>query len=436
MLSIVKRGDTRSCRTRLSHISHSRDVHLNYRLGLQSIALRRRCNISMKTMETTFTVPWTYYYGIVQKLSLITGMWPYLKPTTRLLRVTLLTLIVSTVFIPQIAHQFTCKQELQCIFESMTSCLLTSVAMVKVWGFQLNIHKIKDFTEHLYVDWKELETLREYEIMKSYAENCRRFSLFYPVYCFSAVYVFMSVSIVPPVLDIILPFNESRPILLPYPGYYFVDSKKYFLYIFGHSLVSWEVIMAGLVAHDCMFVSYVEHVCSMFAVIGFARLLENTFTVPFVIQLLIIIITMSCTLLQVFIRYKIFPKYARTKYKISLLFVFEITQQEAGVLEVIRYVLYVIGQLFHLFCLSFEGQKLIDHSLWIRDKIASLKRYRYDSLWYEAPLKSQKLLILTMIQSLRPASLSAGKIYVFSLESFTTVLQTSMSYFTVLSSFQ
>ncbi|XP_019699550.1 odorant receptor 4 isoform X1 [Harpegnathos saltator] len=388
---------------------------------------------------------WSHYYGIIQNLSLLTGMWPYLKPRTRLLRVVLLTTIVLTIFVPQIAHQFTCKQDLQCIFESMTSCLLTSVGMVKVWSFQLNIRQIKSFTEHLFVDWKELETPQEYEIMRSYAENCRRFSLLYPVYCFSAVYIFMSVSIVPPILDIVSPLNESRPVLLPYPGYYFVDSRKYFFYIFGHSIFSWEMVMAGIVAHDCMFVSYVEHLCSMFAVVGsrfedlfrnsddavedakgnlddvyrkkialfvhthrktlkFAQTLESTFTVPFAVQLLIIIGTMSCTLLQ-------------------------ITQQEAGMLELIRYILYVIGQLFHLFCLSFEGQKLIDHSLRMRDKI-------YNSLWYKAPLKSRKLLILTMMQSLRPTVLSAGKVYIFSLESFTTVLQTSMSYFTVLSTFQ
>lgn len=47
----------------------------------------------------------------------------------------------------------------------------------------------------------------------------------------------------------------------------------------------------------------------------------------------------------------------------------KITQQEGEVLESIRYVVYVIGQLIHLFFLSFEGQKLIDHSLQTGDKM-------------------------------------------------------------------
>lgn len=46
----------------------------------------------------------------------------------------------------------------------------------------------------------------------------------------------------------------------------------------------------------------------------------------------------------------------------------QITQQD-DILEAIRYIFYVFGQLIHLFCLSFEGQKLIDHSLQMRDKM-------------------------------------------------------------------
>jgi len=78
----------------------------------------------------------------------------------------------------------------------------------------------------------------------------------------------MSMSLVPFVFDVVWPLNESRPILPPYPGYYFVDNREYFFKIFWHSIIAWEIIVAGIVAHDCMFVTYVEHVCSMFAMVG------------------------------------------------------------------------------------------------------------------------------------------------------------------------
>ncbi|KAL0127107.1 hypothetical protein PUN28_005418 [Cardiocondyla obscurior] len=91
----------------------------------------------------------------------------------------------------------------------------------------------------------------------------------------------------------------------------------------------------------------------------------------------------------------------------------QITQQN-DIIKSCRYTLYVVGQLIHLFWFSFEGQKLIDHSLQMSDKI-------YNSSWYEVSASSQKLIILVMMRSTRPSVLSAGKIFIFSLESFTTV---------------
>ncbi|XP_039303574.1 uncharacterized protein LOC105199461 [Solenopsis invicta] len=374
------------------------------------------------------------YYDIVCKISSLTGLWPYLKPRARIFRVGLLTVTMLTIFIPQIAYQFTCKTNLQCIFEAMTSYLLTVVAFVKVYTFQFNTHKIKGLTQHLFVDWKRLETPKEYEIMKLYAKNSRRFCMVYAVYYTVATFTFMSMTFIPFVFDVVWPLNESRPVLPPYPGYYFVDNREYFFKIYCHSLISWEIIMVGIVAHDCMFVTYVEHVCSKFALVGFhfenlfcncdeeikitdnsddtyrkriklfvhehwealkfAETLEDTFVVPFAVQILIVTVGISVTLLQ-------------------------ITQQEGEVLESIRYVVYVIGQLIHLFFLSFEGQKLIDHSLQTGDKICN-------SAWYEVSVRSQRLIMLVMMKSTRPSFLSAGKIYVFSLESFTTVMRAEL----------
>ncbi|XP_071560787.1 uncharacterized protein [Temnothorax nylanderi] len=331
------------------------------------------------------------------------------------------------------ARFVTCHKDLQCIFETMTSFMLATMSLVKLYTCYLNRYKMKELTDHLFVDWNALETSEEYKIMTKYAKNGRRYSLGYSLYCFVALCLFLSMSLIPQVLDVVLPLNKSRPILLTYPGYYFVDEREYFFYIFLHAVLAWEIAITGLVAHDCIFVTYVEHVCSMFAIVGFrfehlfcnqcnqvktidtdntndtpckrvafivhahrealryAQLLEDTFNVPFAMQILIVTIGMSITLLQMMQQ-----------------------NDSSNILETMRYALYVIGELIHLFFLSFEGQKLIDHSLQIRNKI-------YNSCWYKVSIKSQKLIILVMIRSLRLSFLSAGKVYIFSLESFTTV---------------
>ncbi|XP_067215588.1 odorant receptor 13a-like [Linepithema humile] len=388
-------------------------------------------------------VPWSHYYNIVRRIALVTGMWPYMKPKLKRFAIILLVISTMTVIIPQTNYLLTCKDDIQCTIRAITSYATSSITIVKVCTFQLNTHAIKNLTHHLFEDWKQIKNAEEYKIMKSYAETGRQYCLIYCVYSCLALFAFLSMTLIPYSLDILLPLNESRPILLPYFANWFVDFREYFFPIYLHSIVTSELIMSGLIAHDCFIVTFIEHICSIFSVIGFrfeylfhecnteeeiannpndtyckriaslvhthrqalefARLLEKTCTISFLIQIFIVVAALTTTLTQI------------------------VNVESNGVLELIKNVLYSIGQLFHLFFLSFEGQKLIDHSLQIREKI-------YSSLWYNAPTKSKKLLILLIMKGLQPSFLSAGKIYIFSLESFATVLQTSMSYCTILAS--
>ncbi|KAF3054591.1 Odorant receptor 393, partial [Nylanderia fulva] len=113
----------------------------------------------------------------------------------------------------------------------------------------------------------------------------------------------------------------------------------------------------------------------------FANLLEDTFSVTLVIQITIVIIALSISLIQM-------------------------TVKLDNTIEAIRNAAFVGGQLVHIFCFSL-----------------------YNCPWYKIFVKSQRLLLHAMRRSLQSNSLSAGGIYIF-------VLQTSMSYFTVLASFQ
>ncbi|XP_018394183.1 PREDICTED: uncharacterized protein LOC108772992 [Cyphomyrmex costatus] len=257
----------------------------------------------------------SYYYDISKRYLMLVGQWPYQKPKEKLIYFTFIMILATTSLIPQGARFGVCKSA-QCIYETLPPYMLGVIILVKILTYHFNSQKIKDLTDHLFVDWDMLETKEEHDIMRKYAEKGRWYSLIY----------------------------------------------------------------------GCKFVELIEHI----------------FTIPFAAQIIVVTIGLSVTLLQ-------------------------FTQQEGDILISIKYVLYVIAQLFHLFCLSFEGQKLIDHSIQMCDKI-------YSSTWYEVSMKSQKLIVMVMMKSVRPSFLSAGKIYILSLESFTMVLQTSMSYFTVLAS--
>ncbi|XP_020277684.1 odorant receptor 13a-like [Pseudomyrmex gracilis] len=404
--------------------------------------MSRAKQLSEDTMESARN----YYYGITRKMLSISGQWPYQKRRAKVFGVTLITSVTLSLIVPQVCKLIYCDKDVQCILGTTPSFLLTNMILLKLYTCQFNSNKIRNLTDQLTDDWKQLRTREEFDIMTKYAANGRQISLIYSFYCYTACGLFVWISVTPRLLDIVIPLNESRPLILPYEAHYFVDDNEYFFHILIHSFVSVEVGITGVLAHDCMLITYIEHTCSVFAVAGFrfenlhdnkidknidvrsnssskiynrrigvsmhahwralqfADLLEDTFNITFVLQIAIVCLGMSITLLQ-------------------------IAMQSNDVMEAARYVAFIIGQLIHLFCFSVQGQRLIDHSMEMRDKV-------YNCTWYNIPVKSQKLLLQVMRKSLQPNVLTAGKIYVFSLKSFTTIVQTSMSYFTVLSSFQ
>ncbi|XP_039302506.1 odorant receptor 13a-like [Solenopsis invicta] len=383
-----------------------------------------------------------YYYDICKRYLVVVGQWPYQTFKESLFWWIIILILYISAYVTQIAKFVICSN-MECIYEAISPHTVTIMIMVKICTFQFNSRKIKDLTDRLFADWDMLETKEEHDIMKRYAENGRWYALMYGTFIYVSTALFSSMSLVPRILDVVFPLNTSRRIILPYPAYYFVDDDQYFYYIYLHMLVASTVAMTGLIAHDSMFFVYIEHICGLFAVVGFrfehvsyirnntdkdliycsndkyyknvassihahqqilqfAKLLENTFMIAFTVQLLIITIGLSVALLQ-------------------------LSAQLHDLPEATRYVVMVIAELLHLFCLSYQGQQLINHSLETCVKI-------FRSSWFNIPVKEQKLLLFAMKKSMEPNVVTAGKLYVFSLQSFTRVVQSSVSYFTLLSS--
>ncbi|XP_011707940.1 PREDICTED: uncharacterized protein LOC105462787 [Wasmannia auropunctata] len=131
-----------------------------------------------------------------------------------------------------------------------------------VFGAYVSGEAIKSLTDYLRSDWEKLESSEEYEIMKTYAANSKLFCL---ASCSGGMFIL--ISLVPHIINVVLPLNEW-PIIMPYEAYYFVDGEKYFFYILFHVFVSLEICITAVIAYDSMIVVYIEHVCSLFAVAG------------------------------------------------------------------------------------------------------------------------------------------------------------------------
>ncbi|KAG8037041.1 hypothetical protein G9C98_004363, partial [Cotesia typhae] len=95
--------------------------------------------------------------------------------------------------------------------------------------------------------------------------------------------------------------------------------------------------------------------------------------------------------------------------------------------EALNYGAFTMGSIFHLFYSSFQGQILITQSEKVFYSV-------YTCDWYNLPNYHQKLLNIILLKSVKPFTVSAGKLYILSMDTFSIVLKNAMSFFTVLSS--
>ncbi|XP_025995236.1 odorant receptor Or2 [Solenopsis invicta] len=88
---------------------------------------------------------------------------------------------------------------------------------------------------------------------------------------------------------------------------------------------------------------------------------------------------------------------------------------------------YLSGLVLNTFFENWQGQKIID----CNEKVFNAA---YNLKWYKMPIVSQKLLIMIMMRSKKPLTITAGKILVLSHMTFNTAMRTSYSYLMLLQS--
>ncbi|KAK2587291.1 hypothetical protein KPH14_003013 [Odynerus spinipes] len=294
----------------------------------------------------------------------------------------------------------TCNGDLDIIMDVGTIFLTTISILTKYYTCQIRRLNMRTLLDSMIIDWRMWNTKEEIEILEEYAKRGHFYSVTYTAYIYTVVLVFVSMPFMSPLMDIIAPLNESRPMELPIMAQYFVNQDEHYAFLYVHMTFTMFLGVTVLTAADSQFFVLTCHLCRHKRAIKFAKLMESSFSYPLLVQCGLIIMALSISL-----------------YRMSSLL--------SVSADLIKYISFLIGQLFHVFCIAYFGQQVIDHSGDIFAKAGP---------WYNKPMRIRKLLILVMRSSYNPDKLTAGKIFIFSLEGFATIMQTSTSYFMMLSS--
>ncbi|XP_051165010.1 odorant receptor 9a-like isoform X2 [Leptopilina boulardi] len=290
-------------------------------------------------------------------------------------------------------------------------------------------------------DWETLKSKREVDILHKYGRQCRFYTILSFIGSFGHATIYVFSHLIPLVINLFRNNHEHRPANTLFE--YGLDAEKYYYSISIHNYVAAFACTVAFVNGDTLLYMFLEHACGIFEILGHkltTAIKENPDSnnnVSFQKKLqgeIKICVSMHRRLL-------LFVNDVQEVLSTAYLFIFGLSIIDLSITGVqyvmsakgsgagIRFGTYAICQVFHIFFLTLPTQHLLDNSL-------SLSSSIYNSDWFNLSMKTKKLLLIIMIRECKPTTFVVGRIFVLSFQTFTKVLQTSMSYFTVLMSVQ
>ncbi|XP_051173101.1 odorant receptor 42b-like [Leptopilina boulardi] len=286
-------------------------------------------------------------------------------------------------------------------------------------------------------DWKTLTSKHDTYILHKYGKRCKLYNIVYIVGFFGSVTVYLFSRTILLLIGFFRDSSAPRPIIFLLDlG---IDPEKYYYLILIYSHVCSYITTTLNVNGAMVFSMLLEHACGIFEIIGHKlttaleerREYNNKLSLKENIHREIILCVKMHKRVLLFVND--IENFLSTAY--FLIFGFCIIDLSiTGVQfvmfinnasEALRFGFYAITQIFHIFLLTLPTQHLLDTSLCISSCI-------YSANWYQLSSKNKKSLLIIMRKGAEPTKFVVGGMFTLSLQFFTKVLQTSMSYFTVL----
>ncbi|XP_039311112.1 uncharacterized protein LOC113003323 isoform X6 [Solenopsis invicta] len=374
-------------------------------------------------LEPSFEMefPEDRYYGINRILLSAIGLWPYDNFKSRRFRLIFSLLIMVSLICAQWIKLFTSEYSPDLVLKILSVNLILIFCPIKCITFYAVFENIKEFRERVRNNWDALKDNREDEIICKQGRYGKLFTIFIimSIYSFSIFYIFTQYLAV--LLNIIIPLNVSRPKKLMFPAEYFIDHEKYFyiisiyltfaliigmsciiatesfsltnaLHAFGlFKIASYRIknVLSGINPHMCLTKRYaISHNRIIAAVdfhrraIEFSDLLEASFGRVYLAILVIGVCSAS----------------------INLCYLFRIITTEKEILEIIKSILLIMIHIIYVTLANFAGQEFINYDTEFYCMVCSTK-------WYNAPIKTQKLILFLMQKTTKCYKVDAGGMF-------------------------
>ncbi|XP_051165018.1 odorant receptor 4-like isoform X2 [Leptopilina boulardi] len=379
------------------------------------------------------------HYDITRFFIIFTGLSRHHPLWFNFIPQSILFFVFFTFLSVQIAGMTEVLNDIDMVLECFPPILYTLMGLILYINVMVHAKQINDVFYKMRDDWDTLTSEYEVDIMNKYGRKCRYLTIIYIIGMFGHLAVYHLSHGLPVLINHFKKNDKPRP-------YLFIlklgDFQKHYVLVSFYSYLAGYVGSFGMVNGYTILLMFLEHACGVFEIIGHRLTViiqENPESINKVgsrkkLQREInICVTMHRRVL-------LFINDIQNIFSIPYLFVFGfsvIMLSISGVQSVlsmnrdardsVRFGVFTICQVMHIYILTIPTQHLLDNSLILSTCI-------YDTNWYHLSTEGKRLLLMVMRKGSEPTTFIVGKIFILSLQFFTKVLQTSMSYFTVLMS--
>ncbi|XP_071872479.1 uncharacterized protein isoform X2 [Bombus fervidus] len=318
-----------------------------------------------------------------------------------------------------------------------------------------NTEKVKDVLLFIKNDHNYYMNRPENKILQFYTTQGNKIILYYLSYLYSTLLAFLLVPTVSLVIDLIVPSSHSKEKSLPVVVDYGVDTQQYFYYVLIPVYIAIFMVAMVISTGYSAYMLYVQHACALFAVVSYQlrtmhildtsslinlkdhHLLEKYKNVELsqeekatIFRKLLLCIKEHKNA----IRYSNLVESLFAKFILAQMFFHIICLSIGGVGTVLnlgntdemtRFGSLALAQAIHIFILCLPGQRLLNHSEEVYVATCEV-------VWYMFPKKFHNLYMLLIARTMIFSKITAFKMAVMSMETFLAIIQTTMSYFTML----
>ncbi|XP_028981839.1 uncharacterized protein LOC107036562 isoform X1 [Diachasma alloeum] len=383
------------------------------------------------------------YYWITKRGLQCIGQWPFRSSKEKRILRCLTFFMITSFLTPTITKCMTSLDDTDVVIESLFIIGIIGLGFTNFFNWTIMEDNMIRLLLTIERDWKNLIDQRDIELLQQHSERGRKLSVAFTTFVYGNILLCFCTPAIPKILDFFHPLNETRPRIFLSPTEYFIDQEKYYIYILFHAYISVPIYTACIVFFENFFAICVNHACGKFEILK-AHLeslhLDGTILIEetsladfyFIKNRIRICSDLQTQTLQ-------FVDCLESSYRGALLLAVGINIglivlagtaamiKNSEPSELIRMVCIGVDLIFHLFYSSWLGHTLVVQNERVLDAV-------YQSEWYRFSNRSQLMLLSIMMRTLKPCQLTAGKLYIMSMQGFGAAMRTVMSFFTLLNS--